>query len=691
MTFRADLAGAQIDGDRDYQEDAFLITNLTDTDGNPSALVIVADGMGGHAAGNVASNMAVQAFNKSVTSLYPGDDPSKALSTSILKANDSITETIKETPALDGMGCTFVSVIIEGGKVWWLSVGDSHLYLLRDRKLIKLNDDHSYGGFLDRMKAAGTPVEAEPGLARNMLMSAITGGEIAEIDCPTTPFTLEHNDKLVVCSDGLDTLSEGKIIQYTDWGDSPKECADALMDAVEDAAVPRQDNATAVVVKIVDSNQSTPDVLEDDDDDITTPGHTDAAADTETSSGTNKDATVPESVEAEIAAKVPTESTDSTPAVSPVETLASADSTTRGDAEKSKTGLFIGIAASVFVALIVSGYFIFGSTKTDRPSDPIISEEIAVDEAIDEAISDAAISQDSSAEENAGIVEESDEETITAVEETIPESATTPAPAPAPRPDTVAQAVVEPVAAGKKEFQDDLKDGGKSPVMVVIPAGSFEMGSSASSRIANERPRHTVNIKSFAISKYEITFAEYDRFAIAKKRETPDSLYANRETHPVIFVKWDDAYYYAKWLSEQTGKKYRLLSESEWEYAASSGKKASFWWGYDEEPNRAHCFGCETGLDPRKPAKIGSFEANPFGIHDTAGNVAEWVGDCWHKNYDGAPGDNEVWQGGDCTYRNVRGGSYISPAQSIRSAKRDKLKSDADYDHVGIRVARELD
>ena len=135
MAFHSEIAGSQIDGARDYQEDAFLITHLTDVKGKPSALVIVADGMGGHAAGNVASNMAVQSFNKSITTGYPTEEVAEILNRSILKANASITETVKETPALDGMGCTFIGVIIEGKNLWWVSVGDSHLYLLRNRKL----------------------------------------------------------------------------------------------------------------------------------------------------------------------------------------------------------------------------------------------------------------------------------------------------------------------------------------------------------------------------------------------------------------------------------------------------------------------------------------------------------------------------------------------------------------------------
>jgi len=253
MALHFELAGAQIDGARDYQEDAFLITNLVDADGNPSALIIVADGMGGHAAGNVASNMAVQAFNKNLTANYPSDSLSEVLNESVLKANAAITETVKETPALDGMGCTMVATILEKDNIWWASVGDSHIYLLRDRELTKINADHSYGGFLDRMAAAGTPVDAEPGLSRNMLMSAVTGADISEIDCPPEPLKLQHGDKILICSDGMDTISSGKMIQYADWSDSPKEATDALLNAVEEAAMPKQDNTTIIVANIVEA------------------------------------------------------------------------------------------------------------------------------------------------------------------------------------------------------------------------------------------------------------------------------------------------------------------------------------------------------------------------------------------------------------------------------------------------------
>ena len=291
------------------------------------------------------------------------------------------------------------------------------------------------------------------------------------------------------------------------------------------------------------------------------------------------------------------------------------------------------------------------------------------------------------------IAEVAESEVVPDVEEEVEEVTEIEA-APVTPVETSVTAQAEPVAKQTvasvgKTIQDDLKSGGKAPLMIVIPAGKFAMGST-SSKHSEERPRHEVAVEKFAVSQYEVTFSEYDLFAKAEGRKVPDSLYLDRENHPVIFVSWDDAYYYTKWLSKETGHKYRLANEAEWEYLASGGKKTTFWWGYDEEPNRAHCFGCGTNLDPRKPTKIGSFEPNPFGLYDTSGNVAEWVHDCWHGNYKGAPTYSEVWEGGDCSYRVVRGGAYSTPPQSIRSAKRDKFKSDKAYDHIGIRVVREI-
>ena len=643
MALQFELAGAQIDGARDYQEDAFLITNLTDKDGSPSALIIVADGMGGHAAGNVASNMAVQAFNKHVSANYPVENPAAILHECVLKANKSIKDTVSETPALEGMGCTMVAAILEKGKLWWASVGDSHLYLIRNRELLKKNADHSYGGFLDRMAAAGTPVEPEPGLARNMLMSAITGDEINEIDVPETAFDLQAGDRVLLCSDGIDTLSAGKIIQFSEWSESPKECAEALLNAVSEAKMPKQDNTTVVVVSVVERA---------------------AAA-----------ASAPAPVPAVESAAPPP------PAAEPDYEEPEAEPQFETEPAKNKTGLIVGIAAAIVLAIGVGAFLAMSGKKTPAPAVSTATETTPASEepAATEPAPEEAAPETKPEPETAEAVPAETPATEAPAPAPAATPATTPAPAPAPAPAAVAD----------HEFRDKLKDGTQGPEMVWLPAGSFEMGSPGSSRFIDERPRHTVKVKRFAIGKYETTLAEYEKFATATGRAPPDNLYLDKATHPVFFVTWDDAFYYTKWLSEQTGKTYRLPSEAEWEYAAGTGQTSPFWWGFQEEPGRAHCFGCGTGFDPRKPTKVGSFPANPFGIYDTTGNVAEWVRDCWHDNYTGAPAETTIWEGGDCAYRVARGGAFSSPPQSIRHAKRDRYKSDQVYDHIGFRIVRE--
>lgn len=423
MALEFELAGSQIDGARDYQEDAFLITHLTDANGKPSALVIIADGMGGHAAGNVASNMAVQAFNKHVSANYPADDIPSILEQAVVKANSSIKETVAETPALSGMGCTMVAAILEEGKMWWASVGDSYCYLIRERELIKKNADHSYGGFLDRMEAEGTPVEPEPGLSRNMLMSAVTGDDINEIDVPSTPLELQAGDKVLLCSDGLDTLSAGKIIQYSDWSESPKECADALMQAVEDADMPRQDNTTVVVVTVKDS------------DDV-------AVAEEPVTEDLESTAEIALDDVAEAEAKTE----DVAPPVE--EAPVQQEEMTASDEPKSKTGLYIGIAAAVII-IIAAGIFFTSGGEPTQQTEPLLAEtEI---ETVEEAVEVIE-------EEVAEVVEEKEAAPVVAVTETKPET-------------------IETKATSGKTLQDALKSGGNAPIMVVIPAGKFQMGS----------------------------------------------------------------------------------------------------------------------------------------------------------------------------------------------------------------------
>ena len=253
MSVEFEIASDQIDGARDYQEDAYMISQLGDIEsGESCALVVMADGMGGHAAGNVASNMVIATFNKTFQSNFPTEGIGESLTDSLNRSNDQISASVKETPALQGMGCTMVSAYLQGNNLYWVSVGDSHLYLIRDREITKHNADHSYGAYLDSMKEQGVEIDEQTGMSRNMLMSAMTGEEISSIDVSEEPIELKSGDRIIVASDGLDTLGTGAITQYSSWSDSAKECVYSLLKAVEDANKTNQDNTTLIVIDVKD-------------------------------------------------------------------------------------------------------------------------------------------------------------------------------------------------------------------------------------------------------------------------------------------------------------------------------------------------------------------------------------------------------------------------------------------------------
>ncbi len=223
--------------------------------------------------------------------------------------------------------------------------------------------------------------------------------------------------------------------------------------------------------------------------------------------------------------------------------------------------------------------------------------------------------------------------------------------------------------------------------MVVIPAGSFQMGSNNGR--ANEKPPHRVTIsRAFALGKYEVTFDEYDRFCKATGRTKPKDEGWGRGKRPVINVSWEDASAYAKWLSQQTGKQYRLPTEAEWEYATRAGTTTDYWWGNAIGSNRANCNGCGSRWDSKSTAPVGSFSPNPFGLYDTAGNVWEWVLD-WIKEYPGgAVTDPVVRQGG--SDRVERGGSWHDRPRDLRSAIRGYDSPGLSDNDLGFRLARTL-
>jgi len=248
--------------------------------------------------------------------------------------------------------------------------------------------------------------------------------------------------------------------------------------------------------------------------------------------------------------------------------------------------------------------------------------------------------------------------------------------------------VVDNLLRPTRVYSDFLKSGGSGPVMSAVPAGTFKMGSPSSSVHFEERPQHLVAVKKFSISKYEVTFAEYDRFAAATGRPRPSDNGWGRQKRPVVNVSWLDANAYTKWLSKETGHTYRLPTEAEWEYAARAGTQTKYWWGAKLIKKKANCFNCGSQWDRVSTAPVGRFEASSLGLHDVSANAMEWVMDCYHKNYDGAPGDGSAWGAGKCDAHVARGGSYRSTADNIRITKRSKFAPDTALDQLGFRVVR---
>ena len=246
-----------------------------------------------------------------------------------------------------------------------------------------------------------------------------------------------------------------------------------------------------------------------------------------------------------------------------------------------------------------------------------------------------------------------------------------------------------------------FRDCPECPEMAPVPAGSFMMGSPTheAERGDDEGPRRRVTIpKPFAVGKYEVTFAEWDACAAAGGcgGRRPGDEGWGRGRQPVINVSWDDAKAYVAWLSKKTGKIYRLLSEAEWEYAARAGTTTPFHFGSTISASQANYDGNHTygggskGVSREKTMPVGSFPANPFGLHDAHGNVLEWVEDCWNANYQGAPTDASAWINRNCTKRVLRGGAWFNSPENLRSANRNRSRIDVRYHYIGFRVARTI-
>jgi PPM family protein phosphatase len=270
-----DHASRSTRGARNYQEDTALVwpsvspsvTASADasapepnaaTNGSGAPLVaVLADGMGGHAGGALASRMACESFIKSYAAI---DLPAKAelpeterLVEALRAANDAIAATVSTNPMLTGMGSTLVGVVFSTAGVEWVSVGDSPLLLYRRGEIAMLNEDHSLAPELDRMAAAGkiTAEEARKDPRRHMLRSAVTGDDIDMVDVSRTPLRIEPGDYVILASDGLQTLETSEIERVVTAyaADGPQAVANALIRAVEAVRDPHQDNATVVAVR----------------------------------------------------------------------------------------------------------------------------------------------------------------------------------------------------------------------------------------------------------------------------------------------------------------------------------------------------------------------------------------------------------------------------------------------------------
>ncbi len=255
-----------------------------------------------------------------------------------------------------------------------------------------------------------------------------------------------------------------------------------------------------------------------------------------------------------------------------------------------------------------------------------------------------------------------------------PQALALPPPAPPP----------PPMAAAEPAGQAELRDCEHCPVMVALPGGSFEMGSNED---YSERPPHRVTLQPFALAKFEVSVAEWNVCVAAQTCSYKPPVEPSPERRPVANLSWNDASGYVRWLQEVTGKPYRLPTEAEWEYAAAAGTTTRFGWGDQPGAGMADCKGCGGPHNDRSPADSGSLKPNAWGLYDMEGGVAEWVEDCWHASYQGAPTDGAAWLKQYCPRHVLRGGSWLNPPSDITVRVRNFYDTGVRYVGNGMRVA----
>jgi MHS family alpha-ketoglutarate permease-like MFS transporter len=221
-----------------------------------------------------------------------------------------------------------------------------------------------------------------------------------------------------------------------------------------------------------------------------------------------------------------------------------------------------------------------------------------------------------------------------------------------------------------------------APSMIELPGGSFRMGSTNDPA---ERPAHTVTVAPFLLAAHATTVSEWQQCVDAN---ACPAVSKGRPDEPVTNVSWDDARAYAAWLSGVTKQPYRLPTEAEWEYAARAGTETRYAWGNAIAPGKISCKGCAGPVSLQYPPRVDAYPPNAFGFLAMGGGVAEWVADCWHRTYQGAPRDGSVWDAPNCRERVLRGGSWMEDASAIRPASRQFYDASVRYPTHGLRLAR---
>lgn len=353
----------------------------------------------------------------------------------------------------------------------------------------------------------------------------------------------------------------------------------------------------------------------------------------------------------------------------PTESIPATDNTT--DREKSHNK---GLKVAALSLLILCGVGYLALSQLDAPPQPLIE---------DQSNSAQVLSPSAASQTKTPIVQEKQQSTLE------PQLTTQSPIASAPQ-TTVSAPIESSIKTAPAEPQTSEPSAPKASTVpkgfTRVPGGNVLIGGEQ----FNEKPKHQVRVRTFYISTNEVTFREYDEFAMARGLALPNDMGWGRGDRPVINVSWNDAVAYTKWLSNKLGRKARLPSEAEWEYAARGNKPTRFYWGDKLLPDHAVCTGCVSKVTGRGSQTVASFPPNPFGLYDMLGNVREWVSDCYQNSYRGAPTNGSPRLNPGCPSKVYRGGGWSDGANKVRSASRNGISASTKNAMTGFRVVIDI-